>query len=161
MPMDSAMEINALLGRGTEFAGKLTFEGTVRVDGKFEGEVFSHDVLVVGDGAEVRAEIDVGTLIVKGGLVVGNIRAREAVEIHAPGRLLGNITSPSLYIGKGVVFDGHCQMGDTTGAPPQFVPAQAAPEPPTANVQPMRFAPAAPPSPVPFPAAVPPFRSRS
>ncbi len=111
MPADSS-EINALLGHGTEFKGKLTFEGSVRIDGKFEGEVFTDDVLVVGEGAEVRARIEVGTLIVRGGVVVGDITARDLVEAHAPGRILGNITSPSLYIGKGVVFDGHCRMGE-------------------------------------------------
>ena len=152
---NTANEINALLGHGTEFSGKLTFEGTVRIDGKFEGEVFSNDVLVVGEGAEVRAEIDVGTLIVRGGIVIGNVRARESVEIHAPGRLLGNIASPSLVIGKGVVFDGHCQMG-RDGAP-VAEPIAVVPEPPHATVQPMRFAT---PARVPFPAAVPPVRSR-
>jgi cytoskeletal protein CcmA (bactofilin family) len=109
MPTDPG-EINALLGHGTDFVGKLTFEGTVRIDGRFQGEVFTNDVLIIGEGAEVRAEIEVGSLIVKGGVVVGNIRARESVEIHAPGRVLGDIVSPSLSIGKGVVFDGRCQM---------------------------------------------------
>ena len=108
-------EINALLGNGTDFTGKLTFEGTVRIDGRFHGEVYTNDVLIIGEGAEVHAEIDVGTLIVKGGVVVGNIRARDAVEIHAPGRVLGDIASPSLFVGKGVVFDGRCQMRGDDG----------------------------------------------
>lgn len=111
-------EINALLGHGTEFRGKLTFEGTVRIDGKFEGEVFTDDVLIVGEGAEVRARIDVGTLIIRGGVVVGDISARESVEMHSPGRLIGNVVSPSLYIAKGVIFDGHCQMGNPDAARP-------------------------------------------
>src|SRR6185369_8189556 len=40
-------EINTLLGRGSSFDGKLTFEGTVRIDGKISGEIFSNDVLVI------------------------------------------------------------------------------------------------------------------
>ncbi len=76
-------EINTLLGKGSEFEGKLTFEGTVRVDGKISGEIFSDDVLVVGEGASVSAEIDVGVIIVEGS-VTGNIRAKRAVELHAP-----------------------------------------------------------------------------
>ena len=36
-----AGEITTLLGRGATFEGKLTFEGTVRIDGRFKGEVFS------------------------------------------------------------------------------------------------------------------------
>lgn len=103
-------EINALLGRGTEFTGKLTFEGRVRIDGKFSGEIFSEDVLILGDGAEVRAEIEVGTLIVRGGSLWGNVRATSLVEIHSPGKVYGNIHSPQLFIDKGVVFEGQCTM---------------------------------------------------
>jgi cytoskeletal protein CcmA (bactofilin family) len=104
-----AAEINTLLGKGSEFEGKLTFEGTVRIDGKLRGEIFSEDVLVVGEGAEVFAEIDIGTIIIEGS-VTGNIRAKKGVEVHAPGRIKGNISTPSLFIDKGVMFDGNCKM---------------------------------------------------
>lgn len=102
-------EINTLLGRGSEFEGKLTFEGTVRIDGTLKGEVFSEDVLVVGEGAHVEAEIDVGEIIVQGA-IVGNIRAKRSIEILAPGRVKGDITTPSLQIDKGVVFEGRSFM---------------------------------------------------
>src|SRR4051812_17209558 len=49
-----ATEITALLGRGTRFEGKLHFEGRVRIDGVFKGEIKSDDVLIIGDGAEVH-----------------------------------------------------------------------------------------------------------
>jgi cytoskeletal protein CcmA (bactofilin family) len=107
-------EINALLGRGTEFEGTLTFEGRVRVDGVFRGRIVSDDTLVVGEGAEVTAEIDVAVVIVRGGTVRGNIRAREAVEVWAPGRVYGNITSPQVFIDRGVVFEGQCHMSEVT-----------------------------------------------
>ncbi len=110
-------EINALLGRGTEYEGKLTFLGRVRIDGKFTGEIFSDDVLILGEGAEVRAAIEVGTLIVRGGALWGNVRASQLVEIHAPGRVYGNITAPQLFIDKGVVFEGQCTMADGRKAP--------------------------------------------
>ena len=111
-------EITTLLGRGSEFEGKLTFEGTVRIDGKLSGEIFSEDVLVVGEGAMVNAEIDVGVIIVEGN-VTGNIRAKRAVELHAPARVKGNIESPSLYIDKGVMFEGFSKMENiSAGATP-------------------------------------------
>ena len=106
-------EINTLLGRGSEFEGKLTFEGTVRIDGKLSGEIFSDDVLVVGEGAEVHAEIDIGEIIIQG-TVVGNVRAKRAVEIHGPGKVRGDITTPSLQIDKGVIFEGRCYMEGVT-----------------------------------------------
>ena len=102
-------QVTTLLGRGSEFEGKLSFEGTVRVDGKLSGEIFTEDTLIVGEGAEVRAEINVGAIVVEG-TVHGNIHAKRSVEIHTPGRVRGNIITPSLFIEKGVMFDGSCQM---------------------------------------------------
>src|SRR3954465_10863249 len=114
-------EITTLLGRGSEFEGKLTFEGTVRIDGKLSGEIFSEDVLVIGEGAQVNAEIDVGVIIVEGN-VTGNIRAKRAVELHAPARMKGNIETPSLYIDKGVIFEGFSKMEAHAGGMPTNVP---------------------------------------
>lgn len=102
-------DLNALLGRGSEFDGKLTFEGTVRIDGKFTGSIVTKDVLVVGEGAVVSAEIDCGSVIVHG-QIIGNVRASVAVELHAPARVKGNIESPSLMIERGVTFDGQTKM---------------------------------------------------
>ena len=102
-------QVTTLLGRGSEFEGKLSFEGTVRVDGKLSGEIFTEDTLIIGEGAEVRAEINVGAVIIEGS-VQGNIHAKRSVEIHTPGRVRGNIITPSLFIEKGVMFDGSCQM---------------------------------------------------
>lgn len=113
----SGTEITALLGRGTRFEGKLHFEGRVRVDGQFKGEIKSDDTLVIGDGAEVSAEIECATVIVRGGVVNGNIRAKTALEIHAPAKVVGNIHSPSIFIDRGVEFQGNCRMDalDATG----------------------------------------------
>ena len=102
-------DLNALLGRGSEFEGKLTFEGTVRIDGIFAGQIYTEDVLIVGEGAVVKAEIECGTVIING-TVQGNIRAKSSVEIHAPGRLKGNVITPAIQIDRGVIFEGSCQM---------------------------------------------------
>ena len=118
--LGSAQPVTTLLGKGSEFEGKLSFEGTVRVDGKLTGEIFTDDVLIVGEGAEVNAEVTVGAIVIQG-IVRGNITAKRSVEIHSPGRVKGNINTPSLFIEKGVFFDGHCQMdssGGTTDSPP-------------------------------------------
>jgi cytoskeletal protein CcmA (bactofilin family) len=118
-------EISTLLGRGSEFEGKLTFEGTVRIDGTLKGEVFSEDVLIVGEGARVEAEIDIGEIIVQG-TVVGNIRAKRGIEILAPGRVKGDVTTPSLQVDKGVIFEGRSFMegvAEKLGRPKQAAPA--------------------------------------
>lgn len=105
-----ANDITTLLGPGTQFEGKLSFEGKVRIDGTFKGEIRSEDTLIIGEGADVHAEIDVATVIVRGGSVHGNIRAKQSLEIHAPGRLIGNIHSPSVFLERGVEFQGSCRM---------------------------------------------------
>jgi cytoskeletal protein CcmA (bactofilin family) len=101
--------LTAFLGEGTSFKGTLTFEGTVRIDGKLEGEIITKDTLVVGDGAQVNASIQAGVVEI-GGTVHGNITADRKVDIRASGRLYGNISAPSLVIEEGVVFEGSCTM---------------------------------------------------
>ena len=102
-------EITAFLGKGTEFKGVLSFEGTIRVDGKVEGEVVSKDTLIAGDGAYLHGEITVGTII-SSGKIVGNIIASQKVHVLAPGAIQGNIKTPKLIIEEGVTFDGKCEM---------------------------------------------------
>lgn len=102
-------EITAFLGKGTEFKGVLNFEGTIRVDGKVEGEIISKDTLIAGDGAYLQGEITLGTLI-SSGRIVGNITASQKVHIIAPGVVQGNIKTPKLIIEEGVTFDGKCEM---------------------------------------------------
>ena len=120
-----ATEITALLGRGTRFEGKLYFEGRVRIDGAFKGEIKSDDTLIIGDVAEVNAEIDVATVIVRGGIVHGNVRASNAIEIHSPGKLIGNIHSPSVFIDRGVEFQGSCRMDPIEDKPAKAAPVEA------------------------------------
>ena len=102
-------EITAFLGKGTEFKGVLSFEGTIRVDGKVEGEVVSKDTLLAGDGAFLKGEITVGTLI-SSGTVVGNINAAQKVHVIAPASIEGNVRTPKLIIEEGVIFNGKCEM---------------------------------------------------
>lgn len=102
-------DLNALLGRGSEFDGKLTFEGTVRIDGRFTGTIVTNDTLVVGEGAQVSAEITCGTLIVHGA-VTGNVKASVLVELHPPARVVGNIETVALMVAKGVAWNGQCKM---------------------------------------------------
>src|SRR5262245_31941490 len=117
-------EITALLGRGTHFEGKLFFEGRIRVDGSFRGEIRGEDVLVIGDGAQVVGDIEVSTCIVTGGQVEANIRARDAIELYAPSRVTGDLHAPAIFIDRGVLFEGSCKMAPLEGqegaaAPPE------------------------------------------
>lgn len=102
-------EITAFLGKGTEFKGVLSFDGTIRVDGRVEGEVISKDTLIAGDSAHLQGEITVGTII-SSGRITGNLKATQKVHILAPGSIEGNINTPKLIIEEGVTFNGKCEM---------------------------------------------------
>jgi cytoskeletal protein CcmA (bactofilin family) len=121
-------EAHTVLGREARFEGKLTFEGAVRIDGKLEGEIFTDDLLLIGPGAEVKASLQVGSVVIHG-TVEGDVTAKESVELKAPGRLKGNVTTPSLVIEKGVVFDGTATMSGLEAAPPDRRAPPASAEP--------------------------------
>src|SRR5438067_13519145 len=107
-------ELNALLGKGSAFEGKLLFEGTVRIDGKFTGEIVSTDTLIIGEGAEVKGQVQVGSLVVVGDYS-GDAKASKSIELKAPAKVRGTLTTASIVIERGVFFDGSCKM-DTSGA---------------------------------------------
>lgn len=115
-------DIDSLLGKGSEFDGKLTFEGQVRIDGKFSGQILTKDVLTIGPGAKVNAEITAGTVIVNG-QVEGTIRASALVELHPPARVKGSIETPALSIEKGVIFEGSTKMEAQAAKPAAAPPA--------------------------------------
>jgi cytoskeletal protein CcmA (bactofilin family) len=104
-------ELTALLGRGTRFEGKLHFEGRVRIDGAFSGEILSEDTLVIGEGAVVTGEIFAGTVIIRGGKVHANVKATRSIELHVPAEVSGNLRAPEIFLDKGVHFSGNCSMG--------------------------------------------------
>ncbi|MDP8256904.1 MAG: polymer-forming cytoskeletal protein [Candidatus Alcyoniella australis] len=107
--MEAPTDMNAFIGKGSEFVGKLTFEGTVRIDGKVEGEIFSKGTLVIGEGAQIKAKVNVDTVIISG-TITGNVVAKKLIEMRSPGHLYGNIRTPALQIEKGVTFEGSCKM---------------------------------------------------
>ena len=102
-------QITALLDQGCSFDGRLTFEGTVRIGGTFRGEIFTNDTLVVNPGANIDAQIEADTVIICGA-VKGNIFARRKVIMHPPATFTGTVTTPSLRIDEGVVFEGASYM---------------------------------------------------
>jgi cytoskeletal protein CcmA (bactofilin family) len=116
-------ELSSLLGEGASFEGKLLFEGRVRIDGKFRGEIASDDVLILGERSDVDAKIEVGSLIVLGGTLRGEVRATRAVELHAPAKVFGNITAPQLVIDRGVQFEGQSKLTDEASLEPSAEPA--------------------------------------
>ena len=103
------LPIKAYLGVDALFKGTLSFEGTVRIDGKFEGQVNTNDTLVIGETGDMKADVNVGTLVCKGKLN-GAVVASKKIEMHPASRITGNIQTPALSIELGAVLDGHLNM---------------------------------------------------
>src|SRR3989338_8936172 len=82
--------ISGLIEKGCEFEGKLTFEGPVRINGKFSGEIFSDGTLIIGEGASIDGKIDVGSVIIHGE-VSGTLKAHDRIEMHTPAVVEGDI----------------------------------------------------------------------
>ena len=101
--------IKAYLGVDAVFKGTLNFEGTVRIDGEFEGQVKTNDTLIIGETGKVTAEIQAGAVICKGRMK-GTIVASKKIEMHPASKIIGNVQTPALNIELGAVLDGHCDM---------------------------------------------------
>jgi cytoskeletal protein CcmA (bactofilin family) len=101
----------SVIDHGCEVEGRVSFAGTLVLNGKVRGELVSSDTLLVGEKGEIEADLRVGTAIVSG-QIVGNIVARERVELRRHARISGDIVTPVLVLEEGVIFDGHCKMKD-------------------------------------------------
>lgn len=102
-------DINVFMGAGTFFTGKLNFQGTVRIDGEFLGEIESDGVLLVGKDSKIEGTINVGEMSLSGNFA-GDVIAKRNVTIHRDGILKGKIKTPALIVEDGAVLDGTIQM---------------------------------------------------
>ena len=117
--------MRSFLGEGTHFKGELSFAGTLRIDGRLEGQSVQGEVLIVGEHGHVEANIRVDVLQV-GGQVRGNSSARRWAEFLEPSHVTGTIRTPRLTIWSGAVFNGTCHMPVAARPEPE---ASAGPRP--------------------------------
>ena len=102
-------EVRAFLGKGAEFAGKLMFNGSVRIDGDFKGSIFGSGTLVIGEGAEIEADIRVDTVMISGD-VRGQIDVKKQIRIYSTGKVTGDLNTPLFAVEEGAFFEGTCHM---------------------------------------------------
>jgi cytoskeletal protein CcmA (bactofilin family) len=101
--------LTAFIDQGSCFEGKLSFKDTVRIDGRFSGEIASENTLIVGESGEVEATIRSRTVMISGS-VVGDVNATRQLVLHKTARLEGNIETASLVIEPGAIFNGQVKM---------------------------------------------------
>lgn len=119
-PKTGGAEVDTLLGKGSEFEGKLVFKGQVRIDGKYSGHIQTDEVLIIGASAKVNAEISAGTVVISGS-VDGLIRATSVIELHKGAKVKGTMEAPNITMEREVTFDGTMKMDGLTAskaAPP-------------------------------------------
>lgn len=105
-------QVSGFIGKGVSIAGKLSFDGVVRIDGRFDGEIDADGTLIVGEEAVIEAKIRVDSTLISGE-VRGNVEAVTKVELLRPGRLYGNVKTANLIVGEGAIFKGNSEMGGT------------------------------------------------
>ncbi len=103
----------------------MSFEGAVRIDGKFTGQIRGEGMIIVGEKGEMQAEVEAGVVMVRGE-VHGSIRAKNRIEAYAPAKIFGDLHAPVLVFGEGVIFEGTSHMTSD----PQKGDKHKAPNPP-------------------------------
>ena len=128
-------QINGFIGKGMSVEGKLSFEGTVTVEGHFTGDVVSGGILIVGESGLVEGDVSVDNVIVHGE-VRGTINAKTKAELNKPAKVRGDIFTPNLIICEGVLFEGQCNMGGNVSELKSFKEAKESPQiPPPGGFQ--------------------------
>jgi len=113
---EGAPLIATTLGKETSFAGTLRFKDSLRIRGKFEGEIDAQGRLYIDADAVVKVRRIRATNVVVGGTVHGDIEAADRLEMLPAAKVYGNVRTAKLRIADGVVFEGACEMIRDPGA---------------------------------------------
>lgn len=116
-------ELNAFLGAGTKFTGNLSFEGSVRIDGRFLGTISATGTLILGREALVKGEVEVASLNANGTLV-GTVRVTRHANLHEHAVFDGRLITPKLSMDPGAIINGSIEMPNPN--PPSQSDADAA-----------------------------------
>jgi cytoskeletal protein CcmA (bactofilin family) len=103
--VEKELNISTIIENGSSFEGRLSFSGTAKIAGQFKGEIYTKDHVVITETGQVYAEIEAGYVTILGNLE-GNIVASKKIIMMPPAVFRGTVTTPSLKIEEGVVFEG-------------------------------------------------------
>lgn len=106
---EASGDLSGFLDRETAIKGEVNFKDTLRIDGRFEGAIRSGKTLVIGESADVDADIEVGSLFVSGRLR-GTANVTDRIELARTARVQSDLTTAALVVEEGAVFEGHCTM---------------------------------------------------
>lgn len=104
-------QVNSVIGEGTSFTGTLRVDGSIVIQGEFEGSLQASESVIVSKTGTVRANLSVRDAVVSG-KIKGKIVAREKVALQTGAHLEGDVFAKSFMIDEGVYFHGNCSMGE-------------------------------------------------
>lgn len=106
-----------ILGPSVTLRGELTGDEDLLIEGQFEGSIHLRDhCLTVGAQGQVKADIEVSRAVIQGA-ITGNITARERIEIHKTGKVMGDLVAPGIAIEDGAYFKGSIEILREEGQP--------------------------------------------
>ena len=109
-------DINTIIGKGTSFEGNISVENSVRVDGRFKGNIKSAASIVVGKEGEIEGEISVKNAVI-GGKITGKLFASGKVTLENTSSFRGELTATRLVIDEGAILNGTCTMPAGAASP--------------------------------------------
>jgi cytoskeletal protein CcmA (bactofilin family) len=101
--------IETSIGSTVSLNGVLKAEGTIRIDGVFEGSIETAANVIIGPTGKVLADIKARNVLVAG-RVKGRIEASERAEIVASGGVMGDIQAKTFYVEEGSIIQGQMTM---------------------------------------------------
>lgn len=102
---------NNVIGESSYFTGTFLINGSLRIDGRFEGKYLQAEQLYIGSTGKIRTNINAVSVIVEG-MVIGNINASSRVLLMPTAKILGDIKTPELIIQNGVILEGRCTISN-------------------------------------------------
>jgi cytoskeletal protein CcmA (bactofilin family) len=100
-----------VIGEKSYFTGNFSINGSLRIDGRFEGKSLKADQLYIGHEGKVKTNIEAVSVIVEG-LIMGNINATSRVLLMPSAKVFGDIRTPELIIQNGVLLEGRCTIAN-------------------------------------------------
>jgi cytoskeletal protein CcmA (bactofilin family) len=100
-----------VIGEKSYFTGNFSINGSLRIDGRFEGKSLKADQLYIGHDGKVKTNIEAVSVIVEG-LIMGNINATSRVLLMPTAKVYGDIRTPELIIQNGVLLEGRCTIAN-------------------------------------------------
>jgi cytoskeletal protein CcmA (bactofilin family) len=113
--MDSNATPQSVISSEVEITGTIKSSGSIRIDGKLEGELHCTGDAVVGKSAQIKGNIMVTSATIEGA-IQGNITAKDRIEMKSSARVTGDIRAKRLSVEDGVTFVGRSEV-NPSGTP--------------------------------------------